>query len=274
MNRQKAGLLRAGFVAGAGLLIAPVAAAGPWLEFDEFDPIIEINATDGDVGFHVLLDGEAWKLAKVYDADGDRMLLAWGTDDLHEQGITELFMESAEPLCNPEDAEDGELVVTLEEFLDRFEAGRYRAVGRTIDGQRLRARGEFTHEIPAAPLVDYAVEMDGDDVEVTLSWQVGVDLGRCAFPDFITPPGEVEVVRWEAVLEPNVDELPGGELPDGVPFSKFTIQLPAGVTSVEVPEEFVNTYVAAGVTLFKGEVGAKEESGNQTFTEFELDVAQ
>ena len=83
----------------AAALVALPALAIAAEEFDEFEPFIEINATDGDIGFHVLLDGEAWKVAKIFDGDGDRMFKGKGTDDLNEQGITEIFMESAEPPC-------------------------------------------------------------------------------------------------------------------------------------------------------------------------------
>jgi hypothetical protein len=39
-----------------------------------------------------------------------------------------------------------------------------------------------------------------------------------------------------------------------------------------VPPEFVNSYLAAGVTTFKVEVGAIEVSGNRTFAEKEFQI--
>lgn len=250
-------------------------------EFDEFEPFIEINATDGDIGYHVLLDGEAWKVAKIFDADGDRMFKGKGTDDLEEQGITEIFMESAEPPCWFEEANDEvdwyeDEVVDLEEFIDRFEEGTYTARGRTLEGERLRAEAEFTHNIPAAP----ETRVEVVDRTVTIHFSSGTDLGQCEYPaDLIPNPADVEVVRWEVVLEPNEDELPGGELPDGLAFAVFTIQLPASENwmnemSVVVPQVYVDAYLGAEVNQFKYEVGAKEESGNQTFTEatFEIEI--
>ena len=68
-----------GQVASAALVICATAWSHAE-EFDEFDPIIEINSTDGDIGFHVLLDGEGWHLGKMFDADGDRMLRTKGTN--------------------------------------------------------------------------------------------------------------------------------------------------------------------------------------------------
>ena len=248
------------------------AAEGEMLEFDEFVPIVEINSTDGDIGFHVLLDGEGWKVAKIFDSDWDRIFRARGTDDFREQGITELFMESAEPLCweDPE-ADPDEEVVTLEEFVDRFEAGVYHARGWTIEGDRLRAEGELTHNLPAAPAnIEVEVEMQGDDLEVELSWEHGTDLGNCAYPDGLIPdPAGVVVERWEVVIEPNEDQLP-----DGVAIGTVTIQLPGNVDEleVEIPEAFMETYFEAGVTEYKYEIGAREASGNQTFTEGEFEV--
>ncbi len=85
-------------------------------------------------------------------------------------------------------------------------------------------------------------------------------------------------MRWEVVLEPNEDELDGGELPEGLAFAVFSIQLPAdsddwtSEMSVVVPQEYVDAYLDEGVNQFKYEVGAKEESGNQTFTEEEFEI--
>jgi hypothetical protein len=272
--------------AAIGLAFVPTASAWEFEEPDEFEPIIEINATDGDIGFHLLLDGEAWRVAKVYDPDGDRMLYVRGTDDLKEQGLTELFFESAEPPCwyeeGNEDVDwDEDEVVDLEEFIDRFEEGPYKAYVRTLEGPFLRGVGEFTHNIPAAPMVEIVVEEDEEDgeTEITINFMPGEDLGRCEIPEGLleTHPSEVEVIRWEVVLEPDEDAIDeaneAGADPELV-FSKFTVQLPAGATSVEVPEEFFQPYLDAGITEFKGEVGGKEESGNQTFTEIEFDVEE
>ena len=267
-------------VLSKSLLSGTVALAGVWavdanagdyevIEFDEFEPIVEINATDGDIGFHVLLDGEAWNVAKIYDSDWDRMFRGRGTDDLDEQGVTELFMESAEPLCwdDPE-AEEDEEIVTLEDFVDRFEAGVYHARGRTLEGDRLRAEGLLTHNLPGAPETEVTAEMEDGDLEIEIGWQAGSDLGNCDFPEGLIPdPASVEVVRWEIVVEPNEDQVP-----EGVAIGNFMVQLPGDVDEVEIPEEWLEAYMDAGVTLFKYEVGAREESGNQTFTEDEFDI--
>jgi hypothetical protein len=276
-------------------IAALTAAQGAWswevIEFDEFEPIIEINAEDGDIGFHMLLDGEPWNVTRVYDGDGDPMLRtrAVRDEDLDEQGITEFFIESAEPICFHDATDpdyDPDEVVDLEEFLDRFEEGTYTARGRTLEGDRLFAEGEFTHDIPAAPITSVDIDWVPDDgaleLEVDIEWQPGVDLGKCEIPDDLleTHPMDVEVVRYEIVVEPDEDQLDEinaerevmdeEEIPDGV----FSVQIPAEAEEyeVEVPEEWMAPYIDAGVTIFKYEVGAKEASGNQTFHEDEFDI--
>jgi hypothetical protein len=240
-------------------------------EFSKFEPIVEINASDGDIGFHVLLDGEGWKLAQIYDSDWDKIFRAQGTDDFEEQGVTELFMESAEPLCweDPE-ADPDEEIVTLEEFVERFEAGVYHARGKTIDNEPLTAEGELTHNLPAAPVTGVEIEFEDDDMEVEINWEVGTDLGNCEFPEGLIPdPASVEVVLWEVAIEPDPDQVP-----EGMDAGKLTLQLPGEVFEVEVPEEFIEAWLAAGVTQFKFEVGAREASGNQTFTEDTFEIVE
>jgi hypothetical protein len=255
----------------AAAFVATPALAGE--KFEEFVPIVEINATDGDIGFHVLLDGDGWNVAKIYDSEWDRMLKVRGTDDLDEQGITELFIESSEPLCWDDGEVDPEDIVTLAEFIDRFEAGMYHARGYTLEGDMLHAHARLTHNLPAAPAnVEVTFEMDeeDDDIEVEISWEGGDDLGNCAFDDVdITPPGDVVVTRWEIVVEPEEDEIP-----KGMAISKFMVQLPGDVDEleVEVSEDFIEAYLEAGVTTFKYEIGAREASGNQTFTEGEFEI--
>ena len=267
-------------IALAGVLTSALAGAtaavaegprGDLGEFDEFDPIVEINATDGDVGFHMLLDGDAWRSATVFDPGWRRVVTGVAAGGLRKQGITELFLESAEPLCWNDPEEPDAEVVTVVDFLKRFRAGTYTAFGWTIDRELIRSAGELTHSLPAAPDVAVDTEVDEDgEIEVTINWTPGHDLGRCAFDDADIPdPAGVQVVRWEVVVEPDEDAVDQA----GLPFGVFSVELQAHARSVEVPEEFVEAWVDAGITGFKVEVGAKEESGNQTFTElqFELD---
>jgi hypothetical protein len=272
------GLLFAGLAAASGSTIALE-------EFDEFVPIVEINASDGDVGFHVLLDGEGWEWVRIWNADNQPIFRARAFDGLRDQGGTEVFMESDEPPCwhDTEDEDyDPDEVSTVADFVEIFPEGIYIARGRTIEDEMLRSFAEFTHNLPAAPETEVEVELDEEEddeeeddgmYEVTVSWEPGEDLGECEYEDADIPdPAEVEVVRWEIVVEVNEDELPDEELPEGVPDSVFMVQLPGDARSVEVPEEFIQFYLDNGVHHFKYEVGAREEGGNQTFTEEEFTV--
>lgn len=251
--------------------------AGGWVpevdEFSEFEPIVEINATDGDVGFHMLLDGDPWRFAKVYDPRWLRLISGYAGGPLNRQGITEFFLESAEPLCWDDPEEEGERIITVAQFIRRFQAGTYTAFGWTIENTMLRSEGELTHALPAAPVVEIEVITEDEDgeVEVVVHFAPGTDLGQCAFDDADIPdPASVPVVRWEVVVEPDDDAVEEA----GLPFAKFTVQLLGDERSVEVPEEFLEPYLDAGITEFKGEVGAKEASGNQTFTEIEFEIGE
>ena len=144
---------------------SPVASAAEG--FKVFEPIVETNASAGDVGFHYLLDGGAWKMAQLFDADGDRIL---------------------------------DLKGTVAEFIERFEAGRYLVRGRNLAGEPISIRGVLTHNLPAAPRTNIVVDADHT---VTINWSRGTDLGNCAVPPGIPDPATVRVVRWEVAVEPN-----------------------------------------------------------------------
>lgn len=261
-------------IATAMLILVAVTPVG-WAqeEFDEIKVIIEINATDGDAGFHVLGDAEAWKQVRIHDPDGNKIFMAKDHNSLREQGLTEIFFESAEPLCTFDPEEPDEEVVPLSEFLERFSAGDYTFSGVTIEGGRLEGEGTLTYNLPAAP--DISATDGRDDVDpgnAVISWAGGVDLGgKCHDPELvndgiITNPASVVVVGWEVVVEPEDEEASD-------PFRVFSVQLPPGQMSITIPAEYLDAFVSNGVTEFKFEVGAIEASGNQTFSEgtFEID---
>lgn len=248
--------------AAVGSTLAGATTGLAQAQFSETKALIEINATDGDIGFHVLLDADAWHKVRIDDPTGKRLFRERAKGSLADQGLTENFFESAEPLCSPELAEEeDDVVVTLAEFLERFPAGVYIFDGKTNDGETLTGTALLTHNLPAAPDID---AFDGTgNVEThaaVIEWEPGDDLGECPFDGLVPDPGSVQEVGWEVVVEPEDDS--------GIsPLRVFSAQLPASQTSVTVPREFLDTYVAQGVTVFKFEVGAIEASGNQTFSE-------
>lgn len=250
----------------AGLLcLVMSAASAPALAqepFDETEVLIEINATDGDIGFQVLLDADAWRKVTIEDPSGKRIFKESAKGVLAEQGLAENLFESDEPLCDPSLVEEeDDLVVTLAEFQERFPAGLYIFTGKSNEGEALTGTALLTHNLPAAPDID-AFDGTGNvpTADAVIEWAPGDDLGECPFEGLIPDPGSVVEVGWEVVVEPEDEDAVSPE-------RVFSVQLPAGQTSVTVPREFLDTYVAQGVTVFKFEVGAIEDSGNRTFSE-------
>jgi len=72
------------------------AAAGP-VRLEEATMIVEVNATDGDAGLQVFLDGEPWSSMTISTPDGRRILAINTRTRLRNYGLTELFSESSEP---------------------------------------------------------------------------------------------------------------------------------------------------------------------------------
>jgi len=247
------------------LLAATMPVSWAQEEFDETKIFIEMNATDGDAGLHALLDAEAWMSVSIDDPDGERIFLEDVKGNLMEQGLTENFFESAEPLCAPDAEDPEEEVVPLSEFLERFLPGEYLFAGTTIEGDTLEGTATLTFDLPAAPDISM---FDGtenvDPANALMTWAAGMDLGEKCHDDdlvtggIITDPALVNIVGWEVVVEPADEEAID-------PFRVFSVQLPPELTSVTVSPEYLNSFPAG--TEFKFEVGAIEASGNQTFSE-------
>ncbi len=242
-----------------------VMATEPCIDFGECKALIEINATDGDIGFHFLMDGDDLNSARLFDPNGAKVFQDQAKGPLTEQKLTETFAESAEPLCWPDpDADPDEEIVTLEEFLDRWAAGTYTFTGKADGGEKSIGTTELTYELPAAPS---DVDFDGS----VITWDAGDDLGNCAsaieldvlVEDGVLPvhPENVVVAAWEIVLEPDVaDGNPTGSL-------KFTIRVAGdiGTKAVTVPADYLASLPTD--TPVKIEVGAIGVDDNATFSE-------
>jgi len=224
--------------------------------------LVEINATDGDIGFHFLMDGDDLNSARIHDPDGVKVFQDMAKGPLREQKLTETFVESAEPLCwaDPEADEDEE-IVTLAEFLEAWTPGTYTFTGSADGGEKVMGETELTFDLPAAP-----IELDFDGS--VISWAPGDDLGNCSMEladliedGVLPPPGEVEVAAWEVVFEPDVEDGdPLGQL-------KFIVRLAGDIATreVTVPAEYLADL--PDNTLIKIEVGAIGTGDNATFTE-------
>ncbi len=256
-------------VAGLALGMAP---AG-WTEehdeeeipFDEAEIFFELNNTDGDLGIHALIDGEAWKSLRIFDTKERRILNVRVTGRLKKQGLTEFFFESAEPPFESDDPD--EVTLTPEEFFKRFKAGEYEIEGTTLEGEELESETELTHAMPAPPvptvnmqpMAEVCDDEDPDFDAPEVSAPVVIEWAEVTMshPDLgIDPPVPVTIHNYEVVLEAEL-EIDGEEFT-----SVFSVMLPPDVRSMTVPEEFL---VLADE--FKYEVLAREESFNQTAVE-------
>lgn len=245
-------------IAAGGMLSTGAAATEPCGDFGECKALIEINASDGDIGFHFLKDGDDLRATHIEDPNGRKVFEDKAKGPLVEQKYTEIFGESAEPLCwEDPDADPDEEIVTLEEFVARWVAGTYRFFGQGDQGEMSMGETELTHDLPAAP-------MDVAFSSGVVSWAPGDDLGECADFDELTAlvaegvlpthPAVVPVALWEVVFEPD----------DGSGLN-YTVRVPGGQSSVTVPADYLAALPAN--TPAKVEVGAITEDDNATFTE-------
>lgn len=251
-NRYILASLALVLVGGASSALADT----PCGELDECRVLIEINATDGDIGFHVLFDAEGWKEGRIADPAGKMIFKTQANGSLQDQNLTENFFESAEPVCEAALAEDAdEVVVTLPEFLERFPAGAYDFRIKLAQDRELAGATLVTHSIPAAPA---DVDFDGSEI----SWSYGDDVGECTtLPAGFAVAAEASIVGYEIVMEPEDDAFAN---------FTFTTLVPNGANSVTVPIEYLASLPAN--TPLKIEVGAIERRpngsfGNQTFSE-------
>ncbi len=204
--------------------------------------IIEHNATDEDTGFQGFIDGEGWERLDITGPDG-KILTIRGRRALRSLGLTELFFETVEP----ENAE-----VPIEEVLAVLPEGEYTIEGPTVDGTRTIGAALLTHNIPAGPVLLFPAE--GATVpsnNLVVRWS----------PVTQTITGEdVTIIRYQLIVE--IDEEPH---PNAIGKRAMSIYVPASVTSVTVPNEFLEPG-----THYKWEVLAIEESGNQTLSSSEF----
>jgi hypothetical protein len=188
---------------------------------------IEYNSSANDLGFHVSLDAEDWTEVEIRNPAGSTIFEVEGTGAYGDLGLTELFFEGAEPSLDD---------FPLDDLLDLFPEGRYRFIGTTVDGATLTSRPTLSHAVPAGPEVSATVNGN----TVVISWTQVTE----APDDF--PVQDINVVGYQVIVDP------------------FQVTLPASITHVTLPREFVQS-LSSGTHDF--EVLAIEESGNQTITE-------
>jgi hypothetical protein len=111
------------FITVPALYLGTAAAAEPQpVEFTDARLKVAINATDGDVGLQIFLDGEAWNTVKLLDPQSNAMLDVDVTGRAENYGLTELLPESSEPPFEE---------FPLEQFKELFPEGTYTFPGTT-----------------------------------------------------------------------------------------------------------------------------------------------
>lgn len=242
--------LRTAFLGGVVILTFPASvAAQATIPFDEVRILAELNDTDGDLGFHALIDGEPWKSLQLRAPDGRVLINVANKGAARQQGLTEFFFESAEPVFDE---------LSPNAFFARFPEGNYRVTGRTVEGERLRSLYRFSHTMPSPPGLNglnvsgipFAQDCDLDPPVIAQPTIIDWQPVRVSHPEVGPPNRPVSVAFYEVVIEQEDIEATVSAL------------LPPEQTSFTVPTDFL----ALGEE-FKYEVLVREENGNQTATE-------
>jgi len=248
---------------GAGVMVmssqAGIGQEAGELPFSEAQLYLELNHTDGDLGIHGLIDGDAWRSLEI-EGPGEQLLMnVWIRGNLRQQGMTEIFFESDEPSFDE---------LPPAEFLNRFPAGVYEIEGITLEGDELEAELRLSHVLAGPP---GAIKVNGKNSAancdaalpvvsepVTLDWNAVTK----SHPTIGKPNVNVTVLKYEVVGEIERE----GQNPDVL---VFKADLPRNVTAFEFPESFTN--LADGEMKF--EIVTKLTNGNQTAVEscFEID---
>ena len=208
--------------------------------------LIEHNATDEDTGFQAFADGDPWNQLTITDPDDTDVVSIIASGGFLDFGLTELFFETSEP----ENAE-----VPIDDVLARMPEGTYTFTGDMVDGEESTITGTFTHDIPMGPVL-MTPENEAEDVDpenTVVSWQaVTTDLDG----------DPVTIVGYQVIVEQDIDPFPSG-------FAKpeFSVYVPATVTSVTIPVEFMEAE-----SEYEYEVLAIEDSGNQTLSSAEFET--
>ncbi len=227
------------------------------IPFDEANLFFELNNTDGDLGIHALIDGDAWKKLEIEDPNERTILKVSVKGRLKKQGLTEIFFESAEPTFDE---------LSPEDFFKRFPAGTYEIEGETLEGEELESEVELTQVMPAPAGnvtisgVAAAEDCDADPLpEVSEPIVIRWDAVTESHPDLGAFSADIEIVKYQLVLEREEPEL-----------FELSVDLPPDVTEYEVSPDFIALDSGDG---FKFEILVREASGNQTAIEscFELE---
>ena len=108
----------------AGLALTAATPAVWAAEFSEAELFFELNDTDGDLGIHASIDGGPYAKLAIEDPRERTILLIEANGRLARQGLTQLFLESAEPSFDE---------LAPEKFFRRFPEGAYEIEAMAVE---------------------------------------------------------------------------------------------------------------------------------------------
>ncbi len=242
------------FVCGftAAMLATSVASAERGEDDDETpfavgQVLIQLNDTDGDLGFHARVDGDAWKRLRIFDPRERKLLDLRLRGRLRRQGLTELAFESAEPTFD---------VLPPAVFFKRFPEGEYEIEGVALDGGELESTSVFSHLIPAAP-GNLAVsgepapdDCDGEAPVAESPVEIAWDAVTTSHPD-LGRSGDVEIDSYEVSIEAETTAL--------------TIDVDGETTWVELAEGAIPSGEEVKFQVLVREAGGNETSSESCF---------
>lgn len=239
-----------GALLAAGLVgIATPVAAFEVFEFDTARVLAELNETDGDLGFQVVIDGEPWKSLDIKNPRGKVIFSIRERSALRRLGLTEFSFESNEPTFDDQ---------SPEAFFAAFAEGIYKIGAVTIDGDRLRADSFLSHALPApvgnVTVSGTAFDEDceaGPPVEVAVPARIEFDPVTTSHPTIGRQAAPLEVEFYEVVIE-------GDEV--GLIASYI---LSPDETGITIPAELTDT----GEDLVKYQILVQATNGNRTSIE-------
>lgn len=214
------------------VLILPtlLACAGPATaeEFEEAAIRLERNVTDDDAEAVLFVKTEESGLASllVVAPDG-RRVANLASRNRRNLGAREVLLESPEPAPAP--------------VLAAFPAGTYHFIGRTFDGDEIRAEAELSHDFPDAAILTFPA--DGASV-----------------------PAAGLVIEWEPVPGVSGYFL---EVEEEESETALEVELPASATHFSPSAD----WLVPGSVYVIG-IGTIGENGNRTFVETTFTVTE
>ncbi len=226
----------------AGLTVGSITMALGVTQLSEAKLYFELNDTAGDLGIHSSIDGGPYVELEIEDRRGRTIFSLEAGGSLAQQGVTQLFFESAEPNFSQ---------LSPAKFFRRFPEGKYVIEAETRAGEVFGATVCLSHVMAARagnitvsgiPLVN-----DSDVPSVSEPVIIRWDPVTTSHPT-IGKAGPVEIAMYQFFVE-------------GEGF-KLGVELPPTVTEFQVPSEIL----ALGST-FKFEIIATTDTDNNTAVE-------